>query len=100
MIFSHWVVDLFTHWGHSSYIGFSQDGDGDDLAKVEGKDFNPEKYRVYASWVSGYPVRKKDIDSVDPSMKDKDYIHYRDGDWQKNFGHMYEGKPQPWKCED
>jgi len=89
-------LHLFTNWGHSSYIGFSQDGDGGDLAKVEGEDFDPQKYRVYANWVSNWPVRKRDIDSVDPSLKDKDYIEYRDGKWTELYGHLYEDKPQPW----
>ncbi|GAH06520.1 unnamed protein product [marine sediment metagenome] len=72
-------LHLFTNWGHSSYVGFSQDGDGGDLATVEGEDFDPQKYRVYANWVSNYPVRKRDIDSVDASLRNKDYIEYRDG---------------------
>jgi len=92
-------VHLFTNWGHSSYVGFSQDGDGHDLAKVEGDDFNPQKYRVYANWVCNWPVRKKDIDSVDASLKNKDYVAYRDGKWTELYGHLYEGEEKPWMEE-
>jgi hypothetical protein len=96
-------LHLFTNWGHSSYIGFSQDGDGHDLATVEGEDFNPQKYRVYASWVQDYNAIKMQpynrLESVNPSLKDKDYIAYRDGKWKELYGDLYEGEPQPWMEE-
>jgi hypothetical protein len=93
-------LHLFTNWGHSGYIGMSQDGDGIDEAKVEGDEFDPQKYRVYASWVQDYNALKMKpynrLECVDPSLKNKDYIAYRDGKWQEKYGHLYEGKPQPW----
>lgn len=91
----HW----FSHWGHSSYIGFSQDGDGQDKATVEGEDFDINKYRVYADWRCNYPTKVRAIDCVDPSMKDKDYIEYRKK-WTERYGDSYEGEPQPWKDEE
>ena len=97
-------LHLFTHWGHSSYIGFSQDGDGWDEATVEGDNFDPQKYRVYASWVEDYHAIKMKpydrLESVDPSLKDKDYIAYRDGKWTELYSHLYEGEPQPWLEEE
>ena len=94
-------LHLFTHWGHSSYIGLSQDGDGWDEAKVEGDGFDPQKYRPYASWVNDYSYKRTKnvhLECVDPSLKDEDYLAYKEN-WQKKYGHLYEGEPQPWNEE-
>ena len=89
-------LHLFTHWGHSSTLAISQDGDGWDEVSIKGKNFNPEKYRVYADWISRYRPKEKKVELVDPSLKNKDYIEYRDGYWKEHFGDLYEGEPQPW----
>jgi len=92
-------LHLFTHWGHSSTLALSQDGDGWDEATVEGEGFDPEKYRVYASWRSYRAPQDKKVELMDPSLKDERYIEYRDGYWTKYYGDLYEGKPQPWMEE-
>lgn len=93
-------LHLFTNWGHSGYIGMSQDGDGWDKAEVKGEGFNVQKYRVYAAWVENYNAKKMEpynrLECVDPSLKDEDYLLYRDGKWQENYGHLYKDEPQPW----
>jgi len=90
-------LHLFTNWGHSSTLALSQDGDGHDLVKVEGEGFNSEKYRVYADHISHYAPKPKKVETVNPSLKNKDYIAYRDGKWEELYGHLYKNEPQPWK---
>lgn len=90
-------LHLFTNWGHSSILALSQDGDGHDLVKVEGEDFNPSKYRVYADYISRFRPKERKVEIVDESLKSKDYIAYRDGEWEEKYGHLYENEPQPWK---
>ena len=113
-------LHLFTNWGHSSILALSQDGDGHDLVKVEGEDFNPSKYRVYADYISRFRPKERKVEIVDASLKSTDYISrfrpkerkveivdeslksknyiaYRDGEWEEKYGHLYENEPQPWK---
>ena len=90
-------LHLFTNWGHSSILALSQDGDGHDLVKVEGEDFNPSKYRVYADYISRFRPKERKVEIVDASLKSKGYIAYRDGEWEEKYGHLYENEPQPWK---
>ena len=87
-------LHLNTQWGHSCVLGLSQDGDGCDNCIVEGEGFDPQKYRVYADWLTRHKSRVERVELVDPPMCSQEYTEYRDNSWQKKYGHLFE--EQPW----
>ena len=61
------VLHWYTNWGHSAFIGFSEDGDGQDHVTVEGADI--DDHRDFANWLSGRSAVEKRVESCDHAMQ-------------------------------
>jgi len=70
-------LHLFTHWGHSSILALSQDGDGQDRVQVESDGLYMTNYCRYAEYVCDHCSPEKRVDIVDVDLNDKDYIAYK-----------------------